>query len=150
MADLPEGFVLDSQPKNQGLPEGFVLDVDPLKSARDALALTNPSVSPEASRGSMESFATLATAAPAEVLAGVAGIAQSLNPFAEEGAGAAAVEATREALTFNPKTAEGKKNLEAVAGNDVVQAIGRALQGTETSLGDAGFDLAGPIGGAIG
>ena len=47
-------------------------------------------------------------------LAGIAGIAQTLNPFADPGAGAAAVKATKEALTFKPRTEKGQAGLQAV------------------------------------
>ena len=52
--------------------------------------------------GVAENIASFASGTVAEPIAGIAGIVQTLNPFADEGAGAAAVEATREALTFKP------------------------------------------------
>ena len=95
-----------------------------------------------------EPAATLVTGAIAEPIAGLAGIAQGINPFAEEGAGAEAVKATREALTFQPRTEAGKAGLEAVG--SVLEPVGKAIQATEKTLGDIGFKVAGPVGGAIG
>ena len=88
-----------------------------------------------------ETLLTMATGAIAEPIAGIAGIAQTLNPFAEPGAGAKAVEATREALTFQPKTQEGQQTLETVAG--VVEPVGKAISATENAMGDFAFDLTG-------
>lgn len=96
----------------------------------------------------IEPLATIGSSIIAEPLAGVAGIAQSINPFAEEGAGARAVEATREALTFQPRTEKGHAGLQAVG--EFVKPLGDVIQGAEQALGGAGFEIAGPVGGAIG
>lgn len=48
----------------------------------------------------LESAGTIASGIVAEPIAGLAGLAQSINPFADEGAGARAVESVREALTY--------------------------------------------------
>jgi len=88
-----------------------------------------------------ETLLTMASGAIAEPIAGLAGLAQTLNPFAEPGAGAQAVQATREALTFQPKTQEGQQTLENVAG--VVEPVGKAISATENAMGDFAFDLTG-------
>jgi hypothetical protein len=88
-----------------------------------------------------ETILTIATGAIAEPIAGIAGIAQTLNPFADPGAGAKAVEATREALTFQPKTQEGQQTLDAVAG--VVEPVSKAISATEDAMGNFAFDLTG-------
>jgi hypothetical protein len=95
-----------------------------------------------------EPLATLVTGAIAEPIAGLAGIAQAINPFAEPGAGVKAIEATREALTFQPRTEAGKAGLQTVG--EVLQPVGEAIKATEETLGDIGFEIAGPVGGAIG
>jgi hypothetical protein len=95
----------------------------------------------------IEPALTVASSMIAEPIAGIAGIAASLLP-GEEGAGSRAVESTREALTFKPKTESGTKGLKAVG--NVLEPIGNAIQSTERVLGDAGFAVAGPTGGAIG
>jgi hypothetical protein len=86
----------------------------------------------------------------AEPIAGLAGIFQTLNPFADEGAGAQAVEATREALTFQPRSQEGKIALQDIGEAAPVKAFVDTLTGLEKTLGDAGFKIAGPAGGAFG
>jgi hypothetical protein len=89
----------------------------------------------------LEPAATIASAIAAEPIAGIAGIVQSLNPFAEEGAGAEAVASTREALTYQPRTEGGKQVLSEVGG--VVEPAGKVFSNLETSLGDFAFDLTG-------
>jgi hypothetical protein len=64
----------------------------------------------------IEPMATVATGALAEPIAGVAGIAQTLNPFAAPGAGAEAVEATREALTYTPESVKSQQVLGELGG----------------------------------
>jgi hypothetical protein len=99
--------------------------------------------------GGLEAAATIVSGAIAEPLAGIAGIAQTLNPFADEGAGAEAVAATRETLTYNPRTKVGRANLAAIGGSEVVQGIESAMKSVETAMGGLGYDVAGPLGGAI-
>ena len=91
--------------------------------------------------GIIEPAATIASSIVAEPAAGIAGIVQSLNPFADEGAGADAVSATREALTYQPKTQSGKENLQSVG--EALAPVGEMLQGAETALGDAAFNATG-------
>lgn len=92
-------------------------------------------------RGGLEAAATIGSAAIAEPVAGVAGIAQSINPLAEQGAGASAVEATREALTFQPRTTGGQESLQAVA--EAVEPVGEAFSAAEQFLGDKTFEITG-------
>jgi len=93
---------------------------------------------------------TFATGAAAEPIAGLAGIVQSVNPFADPGAGAEAVEKTREALTFMPRTKEGKIGLQKISEFGPVKTFVESLQFGEKLLGDTGNRLFGPIGGAFG
>jgi len=80
----------------------------------------------------VEPVLTIGSSAIAEPVAGIAGIAQSINPFADEGAGVRAVESTREALTYQPKTQSGAQ---------AVQAIGAALRGESEPLRQYGVLL---------
>ncbi len=89
----------------------------------------------------VEPVLAVATGAVAEPIAGLAGIAQSLNPFAERGAGARAVEATREALTFQPRTQAGQEGLQAVG--EFVQPAAEALEASEEFLGQSVLDATG-------
>jgi hypothetical protein len=95
----------------------------------------------------LEPLATIGSSIIAEPLAGVAGIVGSVLP-GDEGQGASFVESTREALTFQPRTEKGQAGLQAVG--EFVQPVGDVIQGAEQALGETGFEVAGPIGGAIG
>jgi hypothetical protein len=122
----------------------------------------DPSLIPQREGTAAERFIdpalTLATGAIAEPIAGVAGIVQAINPLAEPGAGARAVEATRQALTFQPPTAQGQAGLQAVGeavggALDAVNQFGREIGVPEVLLqpvGDVAFEATGsPAVGAV-
>lgn len=90
----------------------------------------------EAFVGAGETLATLATGAIAEPIAGIAGAAQSINPFAEEGAGARTVGAVQEALTYQPRTEAGQAIGAGIAGSAPVQALARAGEAVGEGSGD--------------
>jgi len=94
----------------------------------------------------VEPALTLATGALAEPAAGLAGLATL--PFAGPEAAAGAVEATRQALTFQPPTEAGQAGLQAVG--ETLEPLTQAIQAAEETLGDVGFEIGGPVGGAIG
>jgi hypothetical protein len=75
----------------------------------------------------------LVTSAAAEPVAGLVGLGQSLNPLAEEGAGARAVEQTREALTFQPRTEQAQTDQAEFAKlmQPVAEFIDKARKGDE-------------------
>lgn len=94
----------------------------------------------------LEPAATLGTGALAEPAAGIAGaIGLARGGLAE---GADAVESTREALTYMPRTSGGRESLQAIA--ETLEPVIGPLQEAETKLGDLGYDLAGPVGGTVG
>ena len=96
-----------------------------------------------------EPIVAVGSAIAAEPIAGIAGIAQTLNPLAEQGAGARAVEATRNALTVSPVSRPGQENTQALG--ETFEGVGNFIQGVEQGIGDAGFDATGsPTIGAIG
>ena len=89
----------------------------------------------------LEPAATVVSSAVAEPLAGIAGVVQAANPFVSEGAGARAVEATREALTYQPRTTKGKSGLRAVG--EALEPIGEVIKDSEQYLGDTMFKVTG-------
>jgi len=91
--------------------------------------------------GVAENIGALVSGAVAEPIAGLAGIAQSINPFADEGAGAQAVEATREALTFKPRTETGQVQQQTIG--QTLAPVGEALSSAEKFLGDNALELTG-------
>ena len=64
-----------------------------------------------AGAGIVEPAITMGTGLAGTIAGGVAGTAQALNPFADEGAGVRALEGTQELMTVLPKSAEGKQGL---------------------------------------
>lgn len=92
-----------------------------------------------------EALTTIATGAVAQPVAGVAGLATL--PFAGAEKGAEVVEDVQSALTRGPQTRAGAKALEGFG--QLAAPITKILEVTSTALGDAGFDIAGPAGGAI-
>ena len=123
----------DSPPTEQELEQIFAAQQPEDKSFLEEAG--------EAVASVVEPLATIASGIVAEPIAGLAGIAQAVNPFAEEGAGARAVEATREALTFQPRTEAGQAGLQAVG--ETLAPVGEAISGAEKALGDAAFELTG-------
>ena len=91
---------------------------------------------PENMLGSVENIAALATGAIAEPIAGIAGIAQSLNPWADEGAGARAVEGVRDTLTYQPQTDAGQQQQQNLG--KTIGAVGGAIN--ENVLQPLGID----------
>lgn len=130
-------------------PDGTIFEVEAPEGATEEQVLqfasSNFQGSNEQGEVGVSTFVepaiTVATGAVAEPLAGLAGIAQVLNPFADEGAGAEAVRATREALTYKPKSQQGREGLQAVG--EALRPIGEAIQETEEFLGNAVFDSTG-------
>ena len=88
-----------------------------------------------------EAILTVASGIIAEPLAGLAGIAQTLNPFADPGAGAKAVDATRQALTYQARTQQGREAIQGIAG--AVEPVGEVFSATENVMGDFAFEMTG-------
>ena len=62
----------------------------------------------------IEPAAAVVSGLAGEVAGGVAGLAQAINPFADPGAGAEAVEEVRSSLSFQPRTPAGKAGLQTL------------------------------------
>jgi hypothetical protein len=95
--------------------------------------------------GALEVGGAVVSGAIAEPVAGLAGLAAT--PFVGAERGAEIVENVSDAMTYRPDTPEGRRNLEAAA--NFLKPIGEIMQKAEQISGDAGYDLAGPIGGAL-
>jgi len=102
-----------------------------------ATATGVPQLTPEV----VEPAATMATGMAAEPIAGVAGMAAAATPFLEPGAGARAVESTREALTYQPRTEAGQAGLQAVG--ELVEPVTEALGAAEEFLGETTLEATG-------
>jgi len=108
--------------------------------AKQAQPQQDPSFGQQA-LGVAENIGSLVSGAIAEPVAGLAGIAQSINPFADEGAGARAVEATRKALTLSPSTETGQSQQQAIG--EFIAPVGEVLSSAERFLGDKTLELTG-------
>ena len=81
-----------------------------------------------------------------EIIGGIAGLTQAINPFADEGAGAAAVKDWREGA-FKPTTKEGQENLQLFGdlvqkGVDIVNFPISGLFGLSELISGEGIDKA--------
>ena len=90
-----------------------------------------------------EAALTVASSIPATSVGGLAGLA------APSGTGAAVSEAVREALTFEPRTEEGRANLMRMA--QFLEPVGTAMKRLEKAVGDTLFEITdSPMAGAVG
>ena len=122
----------------------------PVTRGRDLFAAQPVAAPPQVEQPSFpgaavaEPVATLVSGAIAEPIAGLAGLARAaFAPSPEEAVrrGAETVAATREALTFQPRTEAGQRALRTIGG--VLTPVGEALQGAEQFLGDETFEATG-------
>lgn len=88
----------------------------------------------------MQTMATLATGTAATIPAGLAGLAQSINPNAPPGAGADTVRNVQESLTYKPTDPMAQF---------VLGATGEAVDAVRGKLREGGEYVAGPAGGTI-
>jgi hypothetical protein len=155
VANIPQGFELVGE--QSAIPQGFELVSQPQPAAPQAQQTIGPLLQQfEAAKnqgdfqtadaiqqqinamqsgaigGALEAAGTIATGAIAEPVAGFAGIGAALIPGGRTGA--EQVAATREALTFQPRTQEGVEALQATGDvvGDVAGNIGGGLAGIAT------------------
>lgn len=98
--------------------------------------------------GGLEASATMGSSIIAEPIAGLAGLAASVNPFNDEGAGARRIDQVRDAMTYKP-TLPGAK---AALGNvgEALEPVVDFLQEREKNIGDFGYEATGsPLAGSI-
>jgi len=89
--------------------------------------------------GALETGAAIASGIVAEPIAGIAGAITA--PFVGAEQATQNIEATREALTFQPRTEAGQEQVQAVG--EFVEPVGKAIQAGEKFLGDKTFELTG-------
>lgn len=96
-------------------------------------------------KGALETGATILTGAIAEPLSGLSGAV--VAPITTPEQTAEVIDKTADALTYDPVTPEGRRNLQAIA--KTLKPVGELLEKAEKASGDLGYDLAGPVGGAL-
>lgn len=93
----------------------------------------------EEAQGVGEVAANIGSSIVAEPIAGIAGIVTSL--IGDSADGAKTVDVVRNALTFDPKTKEGKAKLKSLG--ETLEPVGKAISSTEKFLGDAVLEATG-------
>jgi gas vesicle protein len=90
--------------------------------------------------GGLETAGTIASGVIAEPAGGIAGLVTGL--LTQDPAAAEAVRSgVSDKLTFEPRTEQGQKALQATG--EALQPVGEMLQSAESTLGDAAFDVTG-------
>ncbi len=128
------------------LPEGPMVSPDIQPKTQPNIETPGPSSLAAGLSAVVEPAATVASGMVAEPIAGLAGLATL--PFSDSSRATENIDAVRNALTYVPKTQEGMAALKKVA--ETLQPIAETVEKVEQASGDVGFDVAGPIGGAIG
>lgn len=100
----------------------------------------------QAGLGALETGMMMASGAVAEPVAGLVGLATT--PFQGLGQGVQNIEATRQALTYEPRTMAGQQYTQALGG--AIEPVARFASGVSERMGEAGFQAGGPILGTIG
>jgi hypothetical protein len=149
---LPNGQVIKGIPEGtpkdvimqKAISGGFATQADFGETVIDEVSVPQPIEQPQQGSsfideviGGAEGAATMLSGAVAAPIAGIAGLADTLNPFAPEGAGAERVKQIQEDLTYQPRTKEGGQALEPV------QAIGEKIGEFNEFIGDDTFEATG-------
>ena len=152
---LPKGFTLD-QSAPQSLPQGFTLDAQQgvetdatdigidnaglraIPTTEQPVESIGPSLG-ESALGVAEVAGTVLSSAIAEPIAGLSGIVATI--FGDTSVGADTVNLVKDALTFEPRTKEGKAKLKAVG--EFVAPAGSAISSAESFLGNSVLDATG-------
>lgn len=100
----------------------------------------------EAGRGLGETAAVMASGMISEPVAGLVGLATS--PFQGIQKGVQNIEATREALTYQPRSEAGKQAATDIAAG--LQTVFQPVQAASKYLGEQGYQAGGPVLGAAG
>jgi len=144
--EMPDGRIARFEVAEGTTPEQAQAQIAEMVSSQDVSATVDPTLTErigggikdiaEVGLGNLEAAATIATGAIAEPIAGFAGLLGAALP-GEEGQGAEFVKATQDALTFQPKTEEGKERIGQVA--DVASILPEIAK----PAGELAFDITG-------
>jgi len=93
-----------------------------------------------------ETALMMASGAIAEPVAGLVGLATA--PFQGVGQGVQNIEATRQALAYQPRTALGQQYVQNIG--QIIEPIASKIGQASEALGEAGFQAGGPMLGTIG
>jgi len=112
----------------------------------DPMLMEQAPIDPRALVGAAETIATFGTGTVAEPVAGVVGLATS--PFQGAGQGVRNIQATRQALTYQPRTQAGQRAVSEIGQG--LQPAAEVISQPSQYLGERGYQYGGPVLGAIG
>lgn len=95
--------------------------------------------------GTGEAAISMVTGTAAQMLSGLAGLADAA--IRGGNAGADTVKYVQELLTYKPQTTAGKERLQQVG--KYLEPVANIMQGLQQTSGDIGYDLGGPVAGAL-
>ncbi len=124
--NLPQGFILDQPVIGSTLPQGFSLDEPEEERGFGEQAL-----------GVAENVGALVSGAVAEPIAGLRGIYEQVTG----GDATKAIEETREAMSYQPRTEAGKEYQQDIG--EALQPVIETLSETEKFLGENVLELTG-------
>lgn len=139
----PDAFI------QKRMPEPDVPFIDQAAGIGE-VGLSMASALPAQIVGGVTGLGTAIATTPVEIARGFTG-GEGLDAFSEGvsravGTGVDVSESVQEAMTYDPRTTEGKRNLEAIAGSEVIQAIGEGMSSLERTLMDMGVETqSGPL-----
>jgi hypothetical protein len=142
-------WLIDNQDK-QGT-EDYNTVAEAYKAMRGEAITPQPTRAPSRPfMGIAEAAGSVVSGAIAEPVSGLVGLA-SMVPYGlgiTETPPGDVVRNVQSAMTYQPRTATGQQYMQNVGG--ALQPILEPLQAAESSLGEYGYNLGGPVGGAIG
>lgn len=134
---LQDRFDSETRAKfDEAVRRGLITLPDQASVQQDVQPAQEPTVGQQI-LGGLENIASIATSAISEPVAGLRGLAAQVageDPTQ-------AIESTREALTFQPRTETGKKQQQSIA--ETLAPVGEAVTSIEKGLGDSVFELTG-------
>jgi hypothetical protein len=123
--DQPESQSIAPSAALMGMGAGGMHALQPTRAIAEDLSGQEAGTAMELAKGVPGLVPTVVSSSVLEPVAGIAGIAQSMNPFAEEGAGARAVEAVR-GLAIEPIGEAAQKTGQAIG--ETLQPVGEAMK----------------------
>jgi hypothetical protein len=123
--DQPESQSIAPSAALMGMGAGGMHALQPTRAIAEDLSGQEAGTAMEMAKGVPGLVPTVVSSSVLEPVAGIAGIAQSVNPFADEGAGARAVEAVR-GLTIPPIGEAAQKTGQAIG--EALQPVGEAMK----------------------
>lgn len=93
--------------------------------------------------GAGEALSQIATGTIAQPIAGLAGIARGINPFAPEGSAAQRVEEVQRSLTYQPQTEAGAEYVRAIGNAPIISDIANVFEKGSQKLGDLTYEATG-------